>query len=149
MVINHGSRTLYSQIAIQLHLFARDTAAVGNSHLYGSITHRQILYFVERLALVGNSQVKNGLSELHEVSILCNEVGFTLQRNDSSKVACSLGKYTTFRSLAVRTLGSYGLALLTDDLHSLVEVAFSLSQCILAVHHTSTRHLAELGNISH
>ena len=149
MVVNHCIGTLNSQITVEFHLLARDTAAVCHSLSHRYVAQLQRLHFVQRLASVGNGQVQDVLSQFHEISVLSHEVSFALQSDDHGKVAGCLSQHAAFGSLAVRTLGSYGLSLFADNLHCLVEVAFCSGQGVLAVHHTSTGHFAELGYISH
>ena len=101
VVVHNRSCTLYSQITVEFHLFACDTATVGYCILYSTVTHRQGFYFIQRLALIGNGKVKDILSQFHEVGILSYEVGFALQSDDNGKVTGSLSQNAAFRSFTV------------------------------------------------
>ena len=101
VIVNNGSCTLYGHITVEFHFFTCDTATVGYRILHSAIAHRQCLHFIQSLALVGNSKIKDILSQFHEVSILSNEVGFAFQSDDNGKVTGSLSQNATFRSLAV------------------------------------------------
>ena len=149
MVVSSNCSAFQNHVTIQLHLFTSDTGSVCYSLSYSSITHRKSQNFFQSLALVSYSSVQNILSQFHEVSILSNKVSFALQSDDSTETFFYFYQNTTFRSLTVRTFCSNCLSFFADDLHCFVEIAFSISQRIFAVHHTSTGHFAELGYISH
>ena len=150
LVIIYGdSGTFYSLVAVQFHLFACDAATVGYSFSHRHIAQFERLHFVQRLTLVGHGSIQNILSKFYEISVLSHKVSFALQGNHCAETIYSLRQHTTFGSFTVRTLSSHGLSLLTDNFNCLVEIAFCLSQGVLTVHHTSTRHFAELGYISH
>ena len=149
VVVNSSAYTFYSHVAIQFHFLTCDTATVSHRILYSTVTHRQCLYFIQSLAFVSHSKIKNILSQLHEISVLSHKVSFTLQSNDNSTVTGSFSQNATFRSFTFRTLSSNSLPFLTDNFHCLVEIAFSFSQRVFAIHHTSSGHFAQLGNISH
>ena len=72
-----------------------------------------------------------------------DKVGLAAKADDDSLVAFCADKYGAFGSLAVSPLGSDELTLLTDDAYSLLEVAFSLDESLLAIHHTGRRHLTK------
>ena len=149
VVINSGISAFHYVIAVQFHLFARDTATVGNSILYSAFTHRQSLHFVQSLALVSHSSIQDSLSQCDEIFILSHEVSFALQSDDSSEFAIFLCQYATFSSFTVRTLSSNSLSFFTDNFHCLFDITIGFGQSLLAVHHTSSTHFAQLGNISH
>ena len=94
-----------------------------------------------------SSQIAN---ELLEVSVLCNEVGLRVNLDDRAYAA--LVAYSSLdqalSSDAVSLLGSLGQALLAEKLDCLVEVAVSLGQSLLAVHHAYAGHFAELLYVS-
>ena len=149
VIINSSAYTFYSHVTIQFHLLTCDTATVSHCILYSTVTHRQCFYFVQSSAFISHSKIKNILSQFHEISILSHKVSFTLQSNDNSTVTGSFSQNATFRSFTFRTLSSNSLSFLTDNFHCLVEIAFSFSQRVFAIHHTSSGHFAQLGNISH
>ena len=101
VVVHNSGCTLYGQITVEFHFLACNTATVCYSILYGTVAHRQRFHFIQSLALVGDSEIKDILSQFHEVSILSNEVGFALQSDDNRKVTGSLSQNATFRSFTV------------------------------------------------
>ena len=72
-----------------------------------------------------------------------DEVGLATEADEDSLATFDTGEDGTFGGLAVRTLGSDELTLLTDDVDSLLEVAFGLDEGLLAVHHTGGSHLTQ------
>ena len=89
------------------------------------------------------------LAKKDEIFILSHEVRFALQSDDSGELAILLSQHTTLGSLTIRTFSGDSLSFFTDNFHCLIEIAFCIVQCILAIHHTSTSHFTELGYISH
>ena len=126
VVVNSSACAFYSHVTIKFHFLTCDTATVSHCILYSTVTHRQCFYFVQCLAFVSHSKIKNILSQFHKVSILSYEVSFALQSNDNGIVTSSLSQNATFRSLTFRTLSSNSLSFLTDNLHCLVVIAISL-----------------------
>ena len=88
-------------VTIELHLFASDTAAVGDSVGYCSISHGQCFHFVQCFALVCHSFIKNGLRQLDEVCVFGYEVCFAFEGDDGTKAIVNLAKHTTFGSFSV------------------------------------------------
>ena len=99
VVVNSSACTLYSHVTIKLHFLTCDTATVNHCILYSTVTHRQSFYFVQCLAFVSHSKIKNILSQFHKISILSHKVSFTLQSNDNGIVTGSLSQNATFRSI--------------------------------------------------
>ena len=93
-----GAYTFYSHVTIKFHFFTSDTATINYCILYSTVTHRQCFYFLQSLAFVSHSKIKNILSQLHVICILSHKVSFTLQSNDNSTVTGSLSQNATFSS---------------------------------------------------
>ena len=150
MVVNLHIVTLDEVIAVKLHLLTGDTRACDNSVLHlCTVGDGQFLNLVKALGLCCNSSVEDVLSQLDVVSTVGNEVSLALESHDSSEAVNSLNENTTVRSLAVRTLGSDSLSLLTDNLHCLVEVTLCVSECLLHISEAGTGHGAQLLDVFH
>ena len=149
VVVNSRIRTFYHIVAIQFHFFTCDSATIRYSILYGTFAHRQRFHFIQSLALVSYSSIKNSLSQSYKIFILSYEVSFTLQSDDSSEFTVFLCQHATFSSFTVRTFSSNSLSFFTDNFHCFFDVTVRFGQSLLAVHHTSSTHFAQLGYISH
>ena len=101
VVVNSSAYTFYSHVTIKFHFFTSDTATVNYCILYSTVTHRQCFYFLQSLAFVSHSKIKNILSQLHVICILSHKVSFTLQSNDNSTVTGSLSQNATFSSFTL------------------------------------------------
>ena len=99
VIVNSSACSFYSHVTIKLHFLTCDTATVSHCILYSTVTHRQCFYFVQCLAFVSHSKIKNILSQFHKISILSHKVSFTLQSNDNGIVTGSLSQNATFRSI--------------------------------------------------
>ncbi|EJW98381.1 hypothetical protein EVA_13512 [gut metagenome] len=138
-----------NHITVKFHLFTSDTATINNSISYCELTHWESLNFVQSLALVSNSCIKDILSELNKVSILSNEVSFTLEGDNSTKAIFSLYKYATFSCFTIRTLSSDSLTLLADDFDSGFDIAICFCKSLLTVTKTCASHNAQLLDFFH
>ena len=95
----------------------------------------------------GDGGIGDGVGQGLEFSVLGDEVGLAAKAYENTFAVCHAGLHGTFGGLTVRTFGGHEFAFLTDNLLGTVEVAFSLYEGFLAVHHTGTRHLAQFCDI--
>ena len=149
VVVNGNVVAFDEGVTIELHLLARDTAACNDCISDGVAVHGECAYLFKALALVSHSSVEDFLSELHEVSVLSNEVGFALEGDDSAEAFTSLAEYATLSSVAVGALGGYCLTTLTDEFDSGFDIAFGLGEGLLAIAKTCASHAAQLLDIFH
>ena len=89
------------------------------------------------------------LDEINELVVLGNEVSLSVDLDDNTDLA--LGAVVsvdhTLGSNAACLLGSSSQTTLAQDLNSLLEVAVSLSQSLLALHHAAVGLLAQFHNV--
>ena len=89
------------------------------------------------------------LDEINELVVLGNEVSLSVDFDDNTDLA--LGAVVsvdhTLGSNAACLLGSSSQTTLAQDLNSLLEVAVSLSQSLLALHHAAVGLLAQFHNV--
>ena len=149
VVVNGNVVAFDEGVAIEFHLFASDTAACDNSISDGVTVHGECAYLFKALALVSHSCIEDFLSELHEVSVLSNEVGFALEGDDGAEAFTSLAEYATLGSVAVGALSGYCLTTLTDEFDSGFDIAFGLGEGLLAIAKTCASHAAQLLDIFH
>ncbi len=101
-----------------------------------------------RAYFVVQSSVEDQFNHTYEVLVFSNEVGLALHANDSAEVVFYLCEYATFRSLTVATLSSDSLSALAQKVLSNFEIAVSLFQGFLDVHHTCAGDVAQFFDIS-
>ena len=143
--VRGGESTLYEFVDTELHLFARDTAALGDVILYATaVSEGSSEDFFLRSALLSLSYFEDRGDELDEVFVLSYEVRFALDADHYSVVAFVSSEDAAFFSFVVATLSSDSLATLTDEFNSLVEVASSFFDSLLDVSEASTGEGAEL-----
>ncbi|CUQ61294.1 Uncharacterised protein [Segatella copri] len=147
VVVNLDVVTLENTVAVELHLLASDTRALCNSSLSISIANLQSLHLVESVSLGSDSSVEDVRCQLDEVSTVSYEVSLALESDDSSEIVNLLNENATIRSLTVRTLSSDSETTLTEQLLCLIEITFSLCECLLNVSKTSTSHSAKFLDI--
>ena len=141
-VLGH-ERSLYGSIVSDDGLLAGLTGLDLDSLLHGGSVRQ--LASEQSLGVgreLGDGHVGDGVGETLEVGVTGNEVGFAAEADKDTLVTLDTSLHGTFGGLAVCTLGSYELTLLTDDIGSLLEIAFSLFESLLAIHHTCGGHLA-------
>ena len=96
----------------------------------------------------GNGDIDHRIGRSSELGVLSNEVGLAGETQHVGFRAHDARYDDTLRSVALGTFGNDQLTLLTDDVLSARKIAFGLHECILAIHHAGTGHLAELHYIS-
>ena len=137
--------TLDELVYTELHLFTRDTAALGDVVLYATaVSHRSSEDFFLRSTLLSLSYFEDRGDELDEVFVLSDEVRFALDAYHDSIVAFVSSEDAAFFGFVVATLSSDSLATLTDEFDSLFEVASSFFDSLLNIGETSTGEGAEL-----
>ena len=97
---------------------------------------------------------KNTVYEFLERSVLCNEVGFGVNFNDSGAAVSGVNVNDTVCSNSVCLLSGNSKALLTKDLYSFIKIAVSGNESLFALHHTAAGLFTKLhnnfcGNICH
>lgn len=98
------------------------------SGLNGQLAHLASLQRVNVSRVLLDDNGSNVVYECLEVSVLCNEVGLSVDLNDCSDAAlvANLSAYNALSSNTVSLLSSLCQALLAQQLDCLVEVAVSL-----------------------
>ena len=147
MDVISNERSLDLLIASNNMLLAALSGLVHDCILDGVVlTDLASLELVQISRSVGNGNICDALCKSLEALGLGYEIGFATQAYECSNglVGISPGQNGTFCGLSVRTLCSNDLTFFPKYFLSSVEVALSLDQGLLAVHHTGLRHLAEL-----
>ena len=97
---------------------------------------------------VGRERSDRGIGDLGCESLEFRSCGDKVGlATEADKNSLSLGLANADRSLGsltVSPLGGHELTFFADDVNSLLEIAFSLDKGLLAIHHTSLRHLTKL-----
>ena len=126
------------------HVLLTSLAGLGrNLFLNGmSVRHLHGLESLSVSRISCDGRICDGVCEGLEIRCSRNEVGLAAEADDNRLVAVDAHENSSLGSLAVSPLGCNELAFLTDDVHSLLEIAFSLNEGILAIHHSGAGHLA-------
>ena len=143
MVVDNSRGGIQALIGTQLHLLAGDTAQGGDLLAHGLAVHVEGVELVEVSGLLGHSEVQDSLGEVDKLLVLGNEVGLTLEGDDSSELAVGLADSDTLSCLTVFTLGGDGLSALADQFHSLGDVVVALDERLLAVAQACAGHVAQ------
>ena len=109
---------------------------LGDGHAATVHVHEVFL----RLDVGSHSLVEDAVGEVDEFLAFAHEVGFASHDEHVTfgSVGVGLGDDAAFVGRAVGAFGSHFLAFLAEDVASFFEVAFSLDEGLLAVHHTDT-----------
>ena len=113
--MNHGAKQVFvhvvvgvdvfsldEMVSIKFHFLTSDTRTSDNSVFnLRSISQCKRLNLVEVFSLSSNGSIDDVLRKLNIVFAISNEVGFTLQGDDSTEAISSLYKYATVRGFAV------------------------------------------------
>src|SRR5699024_4542434 len=97
-------------------------------------------------SLLGN-HLSQLLGEVDELVVLGNEVGLGIDLDDNSAVIKSNRVNHALGSDTASLLGGGSQPLLAQDLNCLLEVAVSLGQSLLALHHAAVGLLAQFHNV--
>src|SRR5699024_3346551 len=92
----------------------------------------------------GVGSLSNLVREVEELLVLSYEVGLSVDLDHGITGDCDQALGCGALSALADVLGTLD----TQDLDGLIEVALSLDECLLAVHHAGAGHLAELLDIS-
>ena len=87
------------------------------------------------------------LGEVNELVVLGNEVGLGVDLDDNGAAVGGGGVDHALGGDAAGLLGGGGQALLTQDLDGLGEIAVSLGQSLLALHHAAVSLAAQFHNV--
>ena len=147
VVIDGNVFAFDGHIAVELHFFAGDAAAVNDGLSHGYAAEGESLDFLEVFALVGYGKVENVTGKLHEISIVGHEVGFTLQGDDGGKAIFVLSEHTAFGGIAVGTLGCDSLSLGADDFDGGVDIVVRLFESLFAIGQTGAGKFAQFGDV--
>ncbi len=104
----------------------------------------------ERIAVgsVGSDRnLQHGVGGSGVLGILSHEVGLAGEAEDISLATHDFSHDNALGSGTVGTLGNDELTLFADNILCAVVIALRLDECLLAIHHAGTRHLAELHHI--
>ena len=143
--VGSSEDTLDELVDTELHLFARDTATLGDVILYATaVSHRSSEELFLRSTLLSLSYFEDRGDKLDEVFVLSDEVRFALDAYHDSIVAFVGSEDAAFFSFVVATLSSDSLTTLTDEFDSLVEVASSFFDSLLDIGETSASEGTEL-----
>ena len=107
-----------------------------------AVSHLASLESLEIGGAVGDGDIGDRLCKGLEGFVAGDEVGLATEADKDTLATCDAGLDGAFGGLAVSALCGHELALLADDVHSLVEVAFGLHEGLLAIHHAGAGHLA-------
>ena len=135
-------------VVADLHLLTGNTDLSYDRVLHCTILGRKSQNAIQICRLVGHYEIHDLVGEGYETLVGSNEVGLTLQGDDSCEIAIGTCNNSTLRSLTGLTLGGNSLTLLANLLHCLLHVTIGNLKGLLAILHTGTSDLAEFLNLS-
>ena len=147
MVVSCEVLAFYHLVAVEFHLFARDTGLIRHAFSHRTVAEGECLHLFEGLAASCNGSIHDFVGQSHEVSVLSHEVGFALEGEDGTEVTIDLHEYATFCSLAIGALSGNGLTALADEFYCGVEIAFCFCESVFAVAETCAGEGAKLFDV--
>ena len=118
--------------------------SIGNG--LGGAVERESLESLDVCRTVCDDGSEKSLYELDKCIVLCNEVSLCVDLDHSGGFTLAEDIDNTLCRDTVCLLCGGGKTLLAEDLYSLVEIALSLGECLLALHHSAVGLCAELCN---
>ena len=99
--------------------------------------------------VLGDDHVGAGVDKSLELSVLSHEVGLGVDLDDHGHLAAvrDLGEGHALGGNTAGLLLGGSQALLPQEINSLVHVAVTLGEGLLAIHHAAAGHFPELGNV--